>query len=95
MASSRFRVTDASAPRRAVAPDIHDRAEHIAADAAARTPRASGLMASSWQVVPGNDPATSLVTNPVPYARFVEYGTRYQAAAAPLGQALARARGSG
>jgi hypothetical protein len=32
------------------------------------------------------------VVNPVPYARFVEYGTRHMAPAAMLGKALARAR---
>lgn len=93
MAEAGFHVTDPSAPRRAVAPDIHARAEHLAADAAARTPHDTGRMASSWQVVQGEDPATSLVVNTTPYARFVEYGTRYMTAAAPLGQALARERG--
>ena len=85
-------VTDPTAPRRAVAPDIRGQAEHLAADAASRTPVETGTMAAAWQVLPGDDVATSLVVNDTPYARFVEYGTRYQAPAAPLGQAAAVAR---
>jgi hypothetical protein len=95
MASSQFRVTDATAPRRAVSHDIHELAEHLKADAAARTPIVSGRMAGAWQVEDGQEPGTSIVTNPTPYARFVEYGTRYMAAEAPLGKAIARARGGG
>jgi bacteriophage HK97-gp10 putative tail-component len=93
--SSEFRVTDATAPRRAVQPDIRNLAEHLAADAAARTPIVSGRMAGAWLVEDGKEPGTSVVTNPTPYARFVEYGTRYMPAEAPLGKAMARARGGG
>lgn len=90
--SAVYRVTDPTAPRRAVAPDITAMAGHLAADAAARTPVETGTMAGAWEVVPGEDVATSLVVNSTPYARYVEYGTRYQAPAAPLGQATASAR---
>jgi len=91
--SSTFTVTDHRAPREAVAPDIKAIAERIAADAAANTPVVTGRLAASYQVVPGDeDPATYLVTNPVPYARFVEYGSVYDRAQAPLGRAMARAR---
>ena len=92
MPDAEFRVTNPRAPRLAVAPDIRRITQHIAADAAADTPVETGRMASSWRVVPGTDPATSLVTNDTPYARYVEYGTRYRPASAPLGRAVARAR---
>jgi hypothetical protein len=87
-----FTVTDWQARRRCVQPDIADIAKGIAADAAANTPRRTGRMASSYRVVQGQDPATSLVVNDAPWAIFVEYGTRHVRAAAPLGRALSRAR---
>jgi hypothetical protein len=93
--SAKFTVTDHHAPRLAVAPDIKDMAHRIAADAAANTPVLTGRMAGAYVVEQGDDPATSIVRNPTPYARFVEYGTRYEPAQAPLGRAIARARGSG
>jgi len=92
VASSTFTVTHPGAPREAVAPDIRDLAEQIAADAKANTPVVTGRMAGAYQVVQGDDPATSLVTNPTPYARFVEYGSVYDHAQAPLGRAIAKAR---
>lgn len=87
-----FTVTDADAPRKCVAEDVRGQAEHLAADAAQRTPVDTGLMAGSWQVVPGDDEATFAVVNDAPYSVFVEYGTRYDPPAAPLGQAAAGAR---
>lgn len=92
MADSTFTVTNPHAPRLAAAPGIRDLAHQLAAEAAANTPVETGRMAGSYQVVQGADPATSLVTNPTPYARFVEYGTRYDHPQAPLGRALAKAR---
>jgi hypothetical protein len=92
MADSTFTVNDPRAPRLAVAPEIKNIAEAIAADAAANTPRLTGRMAGAYVVVQGDDPATSLVENPTPYARFVEYGSRYDTAQAPLGRAVAKAR---
>lgn len=87
-----FTVTDPEAPRKCVAEDVRGQAEHLAADAEARTPRDTGLMAASWRVEAGDDVATCAVVNDAPYAVFVEYGTRYDAPAAPLGQAAAGAR---
>jgi hypothetical protein len=40
-------------------------------------------------VVAGADPATSVVVNTAPYARYVEHGTRNMPAEAPLGRAIA------
>jgi len=87
-----FRITDPTAPRRCVQPDIADIAGQIRAAAAANSPRLTGRLAASWTTVPGRDPGTTLVTTSVPYARFVEYGTRHRRADAPLGRALAAAR---
>ena len=97
MASSRaeFTVTDPHAVRRVVQPDIHRMATRLASDAAAGTPNDTGRMAASYHVVAGEDPGTSFVTNDAPYARYVEYGTRYRAASAPLGRAMANARSTG
>lgn len=92
---STFTVTDPRAPREAVAEDIRRDAEQLAADAESRTPVVTGRMASSWRVERGDDPATCFVINDAPYARFVEYGTRYDAAQAPLGRAAAAARARG
>lgn len=79
--------------RRCVQPDIARIARGVAADAAARTPVHTGALRAGWKVVPGDDPGTSVVVNEVPYARFVEYGTRRRAAAAMLGRAIAAVRG--
>ena len=88
-----FTVTNPRARRWVIQPDIRRIAEGVAADAAQNTPRLTGRMAAGWRVVPGQDPGTSLVVNSVPYARFVEYGTRRQRADAPLGRAVASRRG--
>jgi hypothetical protein len=76
--------------RLCVQPDIARAAQELASRAASNTPRLTGRMASSWTTAPGySDPGTTVVTNTVPYARFVEYGTKSQPARAPLGRALA------
>jgi hypothetical protein len=90
VASVEFRVTDPKAPRLCVQPDVRSAAQRLAARAASNTPRRTGRMAASWEVRPGySDPGTSVVVNTVPYARFVEYGTRRTRAYAPLGRAVA------
>lgn len=92
-AHSTFTVTNHKAPREAVAENVKETAERIAHRAAGYTPRNTGTMAGEWIVVQGDeDVATSLVENPAPYARYVEYGTRYMAARAPLGRAVAAER---
>jgi len=88
MADSTFTVTNPRAPREAVAGNIKETAQRIRAKAAENTPRLTGTMAGEWIVVEGDDIATALVENPAPYARYVEYGTRYMAARAPLGRAV-------
>jgi len=94
MADATFTVTNAQARRLAVQQDIRRIAGNLADAARANTPRNTGLMASSWRVVPGREPGTSLVVNDVPYSVYVEHGTRKMAARAPLGRALAAARSS-
>ena len=89
-----FTVTDARARRYAVQKDIADIAGRIAADARANTPVQTGRMAAGWRTVPGRDPGTTLVVNDVPYSVYVEHGTKNMPARAPLGRALAAARGS-
>jgi HK97 gp10 family phage protein len=87
-----FTVTNHEAPRLAVQHDIRDLAEQIAAEAAADTPIETGRLAAGYHVEQGDDPATSIITNDVPYARFVEYGTKYMPAQPALGRAVARHR---
>jgi hypothetical protein len=94
MADAEFRVTDPQAPRKCVQPDIAGIAAQVASAAAANTPRDTGRLAASWRTVPGRDPGTTLVQTDVEYARFVEYGTRYMRASAPLGRAAAAVRSS-
>ena len=87
-----FTVTDPLAPRLAVDPEIEALAEHLREDVAALTPRLTGRLAESWHIT-RDGIAEYIISSDVPYARFVEFGTRYDPAAAPLGRALARARG--
>jgi ribosomal silencing factor RsfS len=84
-----FVVTDARAPRKAVAENVKDLAKRVAQRAAENTPHLTGTMAGEWIVIDGEDVATSVVENEAPYARYVEYGTRYMAPRAPLGRAVA------
>lgn len=89
MAAARFTVTNPQAARVEVAPGVRELAKELAAQAAERTPRRTGRMAASWEVVQGDDVATSVVTNTAPYAAYVEYGTAADPAQAPLGRAIA------
>lgn len=91
-----FKVTHPEAAFRAADPGIGDRAEAIAAGAAARTPHGeTGALAAGWAAEP-RETGSRLVVNRVPYARFVEYGTRYVPARPMLGPVLAAHRaGSG
>jgi hypothetical protein len=90
-----FRTDTASARARrlVVQPGVRDLTARLAAAAASNSPRVTGRLAAGWKVVPGSDPGTSLVVNDVPYARFVEYGTRRRRPAAPLGRAVAAGGG--
>jgi hypothetical protein len=87
-----FRVTDRTAPRRAADPGIAREAEAIRAETARNTPRRTGRLASGWRVTRGRVTGVYVVENDVPYARFVEYGTRRRPATPALGVALARRR---
>jgi hypothetical protein len=90
-----FRVTNAIARRLAIQPDIARIAGQIAEAARADTPKgATGRLAAGWRTAPGRDPGTTIIQTDVPYARYVEYGTRNRPAAAMLGRALAAARGT-
>lgn len=89
---STFVVLDAEAPRKAVHQDIHNTAVQLAAQAAQNTPVVTGKMQAGWSVEDGDDPGTSVVSNDVLYAHYVEYGTRYMRAEAPLGRAIASGR---
>ena len=85
-----FKVTNPRAPRLCVQQNIYETAQRVADRAAAGTPRLTGRLAGGWEVRPGySDPGTAVVINRVPYARFVEYGTRSRPAAAMLGRAMA------
>jgi hypothetical protein len=86
----RFEVTDPLAPRKACGENVAEIAATIRTQAAANTPRDTGRMAASWETRPGySDPATTVVINTAPHARYVEYGTRKMPAKAPLGRAMA------
>jgi hypothetical protein len=87
-----FTVTDRKAPRREVAPGIKAIASQVRSDAAAGTPVETGRLRAAWRVQNYPSAQGQTVINDVPYARFVEYGTRYMPPAAMLGRALARAR---
>jgi hypothetical protein len=86
-----FRVTDRTAPDRAVDPNVRETASTLSADAASRTPVRTGRLRRGWRVARDRD-GVWVVGNDVEYARFVEYGTRRNRPAAMMGQALARAR---
>jgi hypothetical protein len=91
MAGAVFRVTDPAAPRKAVDPGIGDIAQQLADQIAANTPVETGRLAASWHVEHEGDSRYRAHTD-VSYARFVEYGTRDDAAQAPAGRALSEFR---
>lgn len=91
-AGAKFTVTDPRAPRRVADAEVKAVAGALQGDIAARTPRGdSGDLASGWQVTKDRD-GKYRVSNPVPYARFVEYGTRHLRARPVMGQTLAAYR---
>jgi len=88
---STFRVVNREAPRMAVDPNMRAMAEKIRDDAAALSPRLTGRLAGSWTVEKVHD-ASYTVSTDVPYAPYVEYGTRFMRGAHMLGRAKAKAR---
>jgi hypothetical protein len=91
MAGATFRVTDPTAPRKAADEEIGQIAQELVSQIRADTPVRTGRLAASWQVTHEGASRFHAHTS-VPYARFVEYGTRDDAAQAPAGRALAEAR---
>lgn len=87
-----FTVTNPQAPREVVDPEIAAIAARLREEISGLTPRLTGRLASSWIVVRVGT-SNYAVSTDVPYARFVEYGTRYDRAQAPMGRALAMAKG--
>ena len=80
-------------PRRVADPRILAEAQDVAHEAAGRSPHGdTGQLAAGWTVVPGRVPYVHIVTNTVPYAMFVEYGTRNMQAEPMLGPVLAAHR---
>jgi hypothetical protein len=92
VAAAAFMIEDREEPRRIVDPDVRARAETVRRDAAAMTPVRTRTLQRGWRVVKAaRTHGTWRVANYVPYAVYVEYGTRYMRAQAPLGRAAARA----
>ncbi len=90
--SSSFKVTDQRAARRAAWSIVRSQARQVMAEARDDTPVGkSGNLRAGWRVTPASD-YDSRVVNAVPYARYVEFGTKRQAPRAMLGKAVARAR---
>jgi hypothetical protein len=86
-----YRILDRTAPKRVVDPRMGSIATEVTRAAQARTPVRSGRLHSGW-VVRKTDTARYEVVNTVPYARFVEHGTRDTPARPMLGPALLTAR---
>jgi hypothetical protein len=84
-------IINPEAPRLAADLNIREKAEALRDEAAALTPVVTGALRAAWQVSK-NRAADYDVSNDVPYARFVEYGTSRQAPAAMMGRALAKER---
>jgi hypothetical protein len=93
MASATFHITDHGASRAAADKRVDEIARSVMQAARTGTPRGdTGNLARGWRVV-RSAPASRLVINSVPYARFVEYGTVNMPAVGMLGRAVAQARG--
>lgn len=86
-----FKVINPEAPRQAVDDNLRLMAERLRDDVASLSPRFTGRLASSWKLEKDHE-ASYTVSTDVPYAVFVEYGTRHMRGAHMLGRAKARAR---
>jgi HK97 gp10 family phage protein len=89
-----FRVTNPEAPKIVADPGIHQIADNMQSEVTARTPVLTGQLAGAWQVTKHGESEYRL-SNPTPYARYVEYGTRYDTAQPMIGPVVAQHRGSG
>jgi hypothetical protein len=97
VARSELRDIDLRAPRLAVDSGIRKVAEDLAREAASRSPVGdTGNLRDGWQAEPARSiPGKYVVTNPVYYSRFVEYGTKRMRARPMIGPVLARYRARG
>jgi hypothetical protein len=86
-----YRVINPHAPRLAVDENIRVKAEEVRDGAAQGSPRDTGRLSESWRVAKKSD-ASYEVTSDVPYAPYVEYGTRFMRGAHMVGRAIAKAR---
>jgi HK97 gp10 family phage protein len=86
-----YRVLHPEAPRKVCDADIADVANRIKLEAQTRTPHDTGELADGYVVTKLGDSHYE-VSNDVPYARFVEYGTVDMPAEPAFGQAIAAAR---
>lgn len=89
-----FEIYAPGAPRVVLDKTIQEIAEGMQRDIINATPRRTGRLAAGWKLSrhPRYKRASFYVTNDVPYARFVEYGTRRRPAAAMSGRVLATYR---
>jgi hypothetical protein len=86
-----FVVTHPRELPQAVAPQTHTVADDVAADTVSNTPVRTGRLAAGWKV--SHYGGTEwLVTNEVPYAKHVEFGTRHAPPVGMLGRAFSQAK---
>lgn len=93
--AARFRVTNPRAPDKIAQEYTGKIAHEVEASARDDTPVVTGNLKRGWFVSAEAGGNGYRVVNNVPYARFVEYGTRYMRPEAMLGKAVARARAGG
>jgi HK97 gp10 family phage protein len=86
-----YRILDRDAPRRAVDRPVGRIASAVTRSAQGRTPIRTGRLRAAWRTI-RDDNARYHVINDVPYARFVEFGTRNTPAQPMLGPAVLQAR---
>lgn len=86
-----YKVTHPEGLPKAVDPLVGGVARGVLSDTVANTPSETGTLARGWRLVHQRDNQWD-ITNDVPYAKHVEFGTRGRTAAAMLGRAVASAR---
>ena len=89
--SSEYRVLDPTAPRRAADPIVRKVTQQLTDAITASTPVETGKLRAGWHMVKNSD-SNWVIANDVPYARYVEYGTRHMAARPMMGRNLANAK---
>lgn len=88
-----YKVINKGAIRLAADPLIGEVAQAILDEVMAATPKGpTGDLASHWAIEVGRVPGVRIISNPEPYAAFVEYGTRNMPAEPMLGPVVARWR---